>query len=408
VHILFIAQCYAPEDVSAAVLATELATDLVKRGHQVTFVTGAPNYPYGRVFDGYRNKIFQAEWLDGVRVVRTWSYISPRSDFWPRILHYGTFSATAFYGGLFAGKPDILVSYSPPLPQGISAWLLGRIWRVPVVLQLEDLYPDAAVAAEVLRTPRVIAFFSAMERFLYQRATHISLISENFRQNLLGKGVPAEKITLIPAWADPDEVKPLPKENAFRQQHDLDGKFVVMYAGNLGLTSSLEDVIRTAELLKDDPEIRFVFIGEGVKKAPLEETARTRQLNNILFLPYQPREDFPEMMAAADLNLVTLNQSSSLTSLPHKIFNIMASARPILAVSPPESEITRLVCEAGCGIAVPPGHSEMLAEAISQLKGQEERLLQMGQNGRSQLETKFAREHCVNLYEDMLASLCLS
>ena len=121
-RILFMAQCYAPEDISAAVLITELATDLAKRGHQVSIITGAPNYPHGRVFKGFRNQLYQVETLDGVRVVRTWSYISPSKKFWPRIFHYGTYSATAFYGGLFAGRPDVLVSYSPPLPLGLSAF----------------------------------------------------------------------------------------------------------------------------------------------------------------------------------------------------------------------------------------------------------------------------------------------
>lgn len=405
-RIMFMAQCYAPEDVSAAVLITELVTDLVKQGHQITMITCAPNYPYGRVYAGYRNRLYQVEWLDGVRVVRTWSYISPHKTFWRRIFNYGSYSAIALYGGLFARKPDVIVNFSPPLPLGLSAWLLSRLWRVPWILQLNDLYPEAAVAAGVLRNRIAIVFFSAMERFLYQRATHISLISESFRRNLLGKGVSAEKITLIPVWADPDFVRPLPKENNFRKQHGLSGKFVVMYSGNLGLTSSLEDVLNTAILLNGDSEVRFIIIGEGIYKQSLEKMSRENGLENVMFLPYQPRELFPEMMAAADLSLVTLNRSSSLTSLPSKTFNIMASARPILAVTPPESEIAQLVEEAACGVALPPEHPELLAECILKLKQQDKRLTEMGENGRSQLETRFARSGCVEMYGQMLLSQC--
>ena len=130
-RVLFMAQCYAPEDVSAAVLITELAVDLASRGHYISIVTGAPNYPHGRVFKGYRNGLYKVELLDDVSIIRTWSYISPSKKFWSRLLHYGTYSATAFYGGLFAGRPDVIVSYSPPLPLGLSAWLLSRIFRVP-------------------------------------------------------------------------------------------------------------------------------------------------------------------------------------------------------------------------------------------------------------------------------------
>ena len=191
-NIMMMDLVYHPEEVSGAILITELATDLVRRGHKVTMVTCAPHYPYGQVYQGYRNRLHQIEWLDGVRVVRTWTYISPHKTFWRRILNYGTFCATAFYGGFFAGKPDVLVSCCPPLPLGLSAWLLSRIWRVPWVLKVEDIYPEAAVAAGVLTDHRVIRFFSAMSRFINRKATHISVISENFRENLLEKGISAE------------------------------------------------------------------------------------------------------------------------------------------------------------------------------------------------------------------------
>jgi colanic acid biosynthesis glycosyl transferase WcaI len=405
-QILFMAQCYAPEDVSAAVLITELATDLAKRGHRVTIVTGAPNYPQGRVFEGFRNRLYSAETLDGVRVIRTWSYISPSRQTLSRLLHYGSYSATAFYGALLAGKPDVLVSFSPPLPLGLSAWLLSRLWQVPWVLQIEDLYPDAAIAAGMIVNKKAIEFFSAMERFLYQYAHRISIISESFRRTLLGKGVPDSKMEVIPVWADPNEVPPLPKQNSFRHTHHLDGKFVVMYAGNIGLTSCLEDVLGAAEILKCRSDIQFVIVGEGVKKNRLESEARTRALSNVLFLPYQPREVFPEMLAAADLGLVTLNASAMLSSLPSKIFNVMASARPVLSISPPESEQAHIVRQADCGRNIPPGSPERLADVVTLLKAEESALNQMGQHGRSYLEKHHTRQHCVGAYESMLVDLC--
>jgi colanic acid biosynthesis glycosyl transferase WcaI len=404
-NILFMAQCYAPEEVSAAVLITELATDLVARGHHVEFVTGAPSYPYGRVFAGYRNRLFQQEWLDGVRVIRTWSYISPRKTIGPRLLHYGSYSTTALYGGLLAARPEIVVSYSPPLPLGLSAWLLSRRWRVPWVLQIEDLYPDAAVAAGVLHNRQVIAFFAALERSLYRRATHISVIAKTFRQRLLEKGVAAEKISLIPVWADPDAVRPLPKDNEFRRSYGLTGKFVVMYAGNFGLTSCLEEVLGAAQILADDTSIRFVLIGEGIKKPVLEELVSRQRLPNVLLLPYQPRSAFAETLAAADISLVTLNQRSALASLPSKVFNVMASARPILALAPPDSELGQLVADADCGVTVPPEKPQQLADTLLALKARPEALAQMGQKGRTQLEREYSRSRCCDMYEHMLGEL---
>jgi colanic acid biosynthesis glycosyl transferase WcaI len=403
VHILTMAQCYAPENVSAAVLITELATDLVRHGHQVSMVTGAPNYPQGLVFEGYRNKLYQQEILDGVRVIRTWSYISPSKKLLPRLLHYGTYSLTAFYGGLSAGRPDVIVSFSPPLPLGLSAWLLSCLWRVPWVLQLEDLYPDAAIAAGVMNNSKVISFFLWMENLLYQKSHQISVITEGFRQTLLAKNVPDSKIEVIPVWADPDEVRPLPRNDNFRHVHDLTDKFVVMYAGNIGLTSSIEDVLHAAEMLRERTDIQFVIIGEGTKKQALETNVRDKQLSNITILPYQPRENFSEMLAAADIHLVTLNAGAALSSMPHKVFSSMASARPILTVAPLHSELSAIVAEAECGWTVLPGEPTELAQIVSHLKCLEPAILwRKGQNGRAYLEKNHSRRHCVDAYEKML------
>lgn len=402
-RILLLAQHYAPEEVSGAVLATELAEDLVQRGRQVTFVTCAPNYPEGRVFAGYRNALVDEQYHNGVRVVRVWSYISPSKVFLSRLFNYGTFSLMALLGGLKAGKPDIVFSYSPPLPLGVSAWCLSRLWRVPWVLRVEDLYPDAAVAVGMLRNPTVIRFFSWLERFLYRQADHVSLISEGFRRNLLAKGVFSEKLSVTPVWADPDIVRPLPKDNDFRREYGLEGAFVVMYAGALGHTSSLEDVLDAAGLLLGQSDVRFVIVGEGVKKDALMQTAQQRKLDNVLFLPFQPRKRFAELLAAADVGLVTLNTQSSSYSLPSKIFNIMASGRSILAITPPDSEIAALVTEGQCGVNLSPGDPQRVAEVVRGWQRDPGQLTQMGQNGRAMLESLFSRSRCVESFAQLLA-----
>jgi colanic acid biosynthesis glycosyl transferase WcaI len=402
-HILFLAQHYAPEDVSGAALATELSEDLVGRGHKVSFVTCAPNYPKGELFLGYHNRVFSREILNGVEVIRTWSYISPKRSFLTRTLNYSSFSLTAFYGGLLAGKSDIIFSYTTPVTLGISAWLLAELWRIPWILRVEDLFSDAAIAAGVLRDQQVmIRFLTSVERFLYRQATHVSLISEGFRQNLLGKGVPAEKLSVIPVWADPDIVQPLPKKNGFRKKYDLDDKFVVMYAGNMGHASALDEVIEAAELLREKNDILFLLIGEGVKKETLIAKVQNKGLQNISFLPFQPRETFPEMLAAADLSLVTLNARSSGTSLPSKTFNIMASSRPILSITPSNSEIAQLVESTECGVNVIPNQPQLLAETIQTLRSDPVLLRKMGEKGRKHLEECFSRQYCVDRYEMMI------
>jgi colanic acid biosynthesis glycosyl transferase WcaI len=210
---------------------------------------------------------------------------------------------------------------------------------------------------------------------------------------------------VIPVWADPNEVQPLPKQNVFRRKHGLDGKFVVMYAGNIGLTSCLEDVLDAAEILQRQSDIQFVIVGEGVKKEMLMAEARTRALPNMLFLPYQPREIFPEMLAAADIGLVTLNAGALLSSLPSKIFNVMASARPVLSISLPESELAHIIREAGCGINVVPEAPELLAKTIAELKDKGDKLVRMGQKGRIYMEKHFSRKHCVDMFQQMLMKI---
>lgn len=402
--VLLLAQHYAPEEVSGAVLVTELAEDLARRGHQVSFVTTAPSYPAGVVFPGYRNGWLQRELRCGVKVLRTWSYISPSKGFWARILNFGTFSITALFGGLAAGRPDVILSYSPPLPLGLAAWLLSLIWGVPWVLRVEDLFPDAAVAAGVLRNTAAIRLFQWLERFLYRRAKHISLISEGFRRSLLSKGIPAGKLSVIPVWSNPDEIQPLPKENEFRRRYGLQGCFVVLYAGNLGYNSALEDVLDAAGRLRETGLVSFVIVGEGVRKADLQAQAARLHLSNVLFLPFQPRQALPEMLAAADVGLVTLNARSHATSLPSKTFAIMSSARPILAITPENSEITQLLEQHGCGVSVPPDQPEQLALVIEKMVAGDYSLNLMGEAGREVLLRKYSREVCLDFFDRLLSN----
>jgi colanic acid biosynthesis glycosyl transferase WcaI len=396
-RILIMAQHYAPEEVSGAVLATELAEGLVQRGWQVSFLTAAPSYPLGRVFPGYQNRLFSSQQRNGVRVVRTWSSISPSKSFWARILNYGTFSISAFFAGLASGRPDAIFCYSPPLPLAAAAALLALVWDIPWVMRVEDLYPDAAISAGVLRNQTAIRFFQLLERWLYTRATHISLISGGFRENLRRKGVAETKLSVTPVWADPRAIQPLPKRpNPFRQKFELGDDFILLYSGNLGQTSALEDILDAAVLLRDDRGVRFVIVGEGIKRQAIKEFVTRHQLGNILLLPFQPREDFPQLLAAADLGLVTLNAASADYSLPYKTFGIMASARPVFSIAPESSELARLVREHEFGLNVPPGAPGEVVKAIAKIRAGEYDLEAMGRRGRSLVtEGGFSNENCI-------------
>jgi len=213
-------------------------------------------------------------------------------------------------------------------------------------------------------------------------------------------------MVVFPVWADPSEIRPMPKENAFRSENGFAGNFIVMYSGNLGYTSCMEDLITAAEHLVGYPNIRFIVVGEGVKKLALREHVLHKNLTNVKF--YQRREDFPEMLSAADVHFVSLNQDMSETSLPCKTFSAMASGRPILAVAPEESDLAHLILDAGCGVVINPGSPVVLSQAILRLYGNEKWREEMGCNGRKKMEADFSRHKIIGLYEITLEKVCHS
>ncbi len=393
-HIQLIAQYFKPETVGSGVWIHQLATDLVDRGHRVSVVTSFPNYPRRVVFDGYRGKLFMRERMDGVDVVRTYIYASPNESIVSRALNFGSFCASAAVGGLFAPKPDVIYCVMPPMPLGISAEFLGLIKAAPVVVNIQDVYPDIAVAVGVLRNPLAIRFFQWMERVIYRRAVSVVVIADGFKENIVGKGVPEEKVHVVPNWADPNEIVPGPKDNAFRRQLGVGDRFTLSYSGSLSFNTNLDPVLGAAELLAGD-EFSFVIVGDGVKKADLQRRAQDRQLDNVQFLPFQPLDQYPQVLAAADINLVTLNRQAAMASVPSKLFKMMASGRPVLAITIEGNEVHRLIHDSECGLCVPPDDPGRLAQALRYAAANPDEMDRMGKNGRRHLEENFSRRDCV-------------
>lgn len=404
-RILLMGQHFWPEDISGAVLATQLAESLVARGHQVTFATAYPSYPKGIVFEEYRAQFFSRETHNKVNIFRVWSYTAPKENIKRRFVNYATFSVASFVSGLVARRPDIIMSYSPPMTLGLTALLISKLRRVPWVLRVEDLFPEYAIKAGVIRNHTAIRILEWLEKLFYRHAAHVSVITEGFRLKLFERGVPPDKISVIPVWADPGEVQPMPRNTAFRQENGWQNKFIVLYSGNLGLTCALEGALEAAEILITQPDIQFVIVGEGMKKAELMATAEHKGLHNVAFWPYQPRERFPELLATADATLVTLNEDAHSTSLPSKTFNYLASARPILTMAPLHSELSQIVSSANAGVCLPSDQPNALAKAILELKANPVDQEVKGRNGRHLLENQFSRTVCVDMYEAMFKQI---
>jgi colanic acid biosynthesis glycosyl transferase WcaI len=397
--ILVISGYYFPETAGAALWVRQLAEDLVSMGHDVTVLTAFPNYPHGRIFDGYRRKMFQREMVNGVRVVRTWTLATRSKSFWPRVAAFGSFCASSLIGGLLTRlRADVVYAILPPLPLGVSAALLAKWMRARLVANVQDIYPDIAISLGVLRNRRAIRFFERMEGLIYRWAARVVVISQGFRDNLLRKGVAPEKIAVIPNWADPNAIRPAASHNEFRRQNCDANQFLVLYSGGLTHNSHLEPVLEAAARLHDEP-VRFAIVGDGVHKVALMRRADALGLRNVRFWPLQPAERYNTTLAAADVTLVTLHPAATFASVPSKVYKQMAAARPILAVADPRSDLARLVEESGCGIAVDGAKPEVLANAIRRLAASRAEASRMGDAGRMYLEAVCSRARCVAAIE---------
>lgn len=405
-RILLLTLYFAPDVAANAVITTELAEELNVLGHQVTVVTAFPHYA-GNVIDRrYRGRLIQRDKYKGIQVIRTYTYTSPHKQrFLVRILNYVSFNLLSTIAGHFAGSQDIILAPSPPLTIGLSAYIISRVKRIPYVYNVQDIYPDVVVKLGILKNPWVIAFSRRLERFVYGHARHITVLSEGFRANLLRKGVPPQKVTIIPNFVDVDFIRPLSLDNGFRHRFGLDGRFVVLYAGNLGHSQNLEHILECATLLQDQDGTTFVIVGNGSRKPYLETLAQQMALSNVCFVPFQPREDVPEIYAAADISVVTLKKGIALDSVPSKVYTIMASARPVVAAVDPGSDTWRLVEQAQCGICIPPEDPHALAAAIRTLYADPALRERLGRNGRGHVVQHYTRQAVARQYHELLTSL---
>lgn len=406
-RILIYSYNYAPEPIGIAPLMTELAEGLAQRGHKVRVVTGMPNYPERRIYAGYRRKLWITERTgNGVVVQRNWLWVRPKPSLLDRILLDGSFVLLSLVHAIKGKRPDVILLTSPPLPVSVPAAVLGWLHRCPVVLNLQDILPEAAIHTGLLKNKKMIRVFDALEKFAYRTAQKISVISDVFVENLVGKGVREDKIALIPNWVDVNFIRPLPKENnAFRQAYQLEGKFVVLYSGNIALTQGLETVIDAAVHLRHIPDIVFAIVGEDKALHRLHQYCQARGADNVRLLPFQPREKLPEMLAAADVGLIVQKKNVIAFNMPSKTQVLLASGRPIVASVPVSGTAARAVNQSGGGLVVDPEDPAALAFAVKELYANPEKATMLGQQGRRYAVEQFSFEQALDRYETLFAEV---
>ncbi|MCE9644701.1 MAG: glycosyltransferase family 4 protein [Chloroflexi bacterium] len=392
--ILLINQAFVSPDEPGHTRHFEMAQYLRSRGHELVIVASDLNYQTGqRTVE--RTGPFAEQIIDGVRILR--AYIYPalhRSYFW-RIISFFSFMFSSVWTALSVKNADLIMGTTPPIFQAVSAWFVALIRRKPFLLEVRDLWPEFGVSMGVLKNPLIIALARWLENFLYARATHILVNSPAYREYMLKKGVPAEKVTYIPYGTDVDMFNPGVDGFSIRRKLNLENEFIVLYAGALGQANDIDTVLRAAERLNGESKIRIVLFGDGKERSRLESEARRMQLNNLIFAGVCPKKEMPLVISSADLCLAILQDVPMFrTTYPNKVFDYMASARATLLVI---DGVVREVIEASAGgVFVPPGDDEQLARTILELSKDPQRVKQMGLNARDYLVKHLDRRDKLN------------
>ncbi|HOG45106.1 MAG TPA: glycosyltransferase family 4 protein [Anaerolineae bacterium] len=399
-RILIVSQFYPPEMGGAAARLHGLARCLVHLGHQVTVITGFPNYPTGVVPSDYRGKLRLREVMDGVHVLRTWVYASAYRSSVRRLANYFSFVASSAVMGLAAGRRfDVVVASSPPPFVGLPALALARLWRVPFVFDIRDIWPDVAVEAGELAEDSVMARLGGrLARFLYKNADHVTPVTESKRAKLVAAGVPERKLTVIANGVDLDQVPPAVDDK--RAELGLEGKFVVLYAGLIGVAQGVEIVAGAADRLREHESIRFVIVGDGRRREALAGQIRDLGLTNVTLLPRQPREEMPSLLATADVCLVPLVNDRVEDAVPSKMLEAWGHGRPVILAA--AGEAAAIVEQAGGGIVIPPGDSAGLAEAVLRMASTQEDLAGYARQGYACIRERFDRRMLAQQMEGVL------
>ena len=404
-HILIIHQAFAALDEAGGTRHHELARYLVERGHQVTIIASPVSYLTGQSRQERMHWIEKQSPEPGITILRTYTYSALHRSFIHRIFSFLSFMVSSFFAGLQVRHVDLVWGTSPPIFQGVTAWLLARLKRVPFLFEVRDLWPEFAIAVGVLKNPILQRASLWLERFLYRHADRVMVNSPGFVNHVAARG--ARWVELIPNGADPDMFDPYGEGKTFRQSHHLEGKFLVVYAGAHGMSNDLEVVLQAAGCLREVPEIHFVFVGDGKEKANLIAQAKAMRLDNVGFYPPVPKDQMGDVLAAADACIAILKPLELYqTTYPNKVFDYLAAGRPVVLAI--DGVIRQVVEAAGAGIAVPPGNPDALAQAVQQLAQNPIQARQMGLSGRQYVEMHFNRrllaEKLALLVEEMRGS----
>lgn len=333
-HILFLTDNFPPEVNAPASRTFEHCREWVKAGNQVTVITGAPNFPNGKVFDGYKNRLWQQETMAGIRVIRVWTYVTANEGFGKRSLDYLSYMLTGFVASLFVRRVDIVVGTSPQFFTVCAAYVSSLFKRVPWVFELRDIWPESIRVVGAMRHRKLLDLLERLELFLYRKASAVVSVTHSFRLSLMRRGIDGNKIHVVTNGVDIGRFSPMEKDTGLLDQYGLQDKFVLGYIGTHGLAHALDTVLDAAKALKSAPDgdqFRFFMLGDGASKTALKQRAQAEGLDNVIFVPSVPKDQVVKYWSVLDASIIHLKKNDLFTTvIPSKLFECMGMAIPVL------------------------------------------------------------------------------
>ena len=382
-HILFLTDNFPPESNAPASRTFEHCREWVRAGHQVTVVTCAPNFPKGKVFDGYRNRLCQQEVMSGIRVIRVWSYITANEGFVKRILDYQSFMLSATLAAPFVRGVDVVVGTSPQFFTACAAYLVSRMKRIPFVFELRDMWPESIKAVGAMKDSAVIRVLERIEMFLYRKAARIVTVTHAFKDTLMRRGIDGDKVDVVTNGVDLSHFSPQAKDVQLLARHGLDGKFVAGYIGTHGMAHALETLLAAAQTLQQTPgaeNIRLLFLGDGARKGELANQAQAMGLGNVLFLDAVPKDQVKRYWSILDVAVIHLRKTELFTTvIPSKLFECMGMGLPVLHGVAGES--ADIVVREQVGEVFESENAPQLVAGLLRMRDQPEAYARYQQNG---------------------------
>lgn len=408
-QLLILGPHFAPDTAPTGTVLTTIVEGLAALGHRMHVVTSLPWYRNHAIEPGWGGKLVRHEDTAWGRITRLHPFPTDKGNIPARALAFGGFTVEAAVAAAATRRrPDAVLAMSPPLTLGLAGAAVARLRRAPFVFNIQDVFPDAAVETGALTNPKVIAAAEALERFSYQSADAVTVLSDDLRDNVVAKLAghrrgDATKVRVIPNFVDVERITPGPTDGGYRRELGLLGKTVVLYAGNVGFSQSLDLVLEAARRTAGRDDVVYLINGSGSARPDLEREARG--LANVRFGDFQPAERLPDVLAAGDIHLVPLRKGLARASVPSKLYSILAAGRPVLAAVDEGTEVANTVNAADAGIAVPPDDPDAFHRGLEQLLADPDRARQMGANGRRFVEGWASPEAVAARYEALFVEL---